>query len=257
MTKKTKTHFVCTDCGTESVKWLGRCPGCNAWGTMAEEVVSSTVTLPSGLTASVPLRLRDIEMTSIERFSTGSAEFDRVLGGGVIPGSLVLVGGDPGIGKSTLLLQTANRVALAGGVVLYVTGEESPQQVRLRATRLGAFCDELLVLAETDLDQIEKHVREQNPILLIIDSIQTVFRQGLSSAPGSAQQVRECTLKLLQIAKDLHIATCIVGHVTKDGTIAGPRRMEPMVDAVLLFEGEPPYPFWHLPGGQKPVWLDK
>ncbi|MCY0876017.1 MAG: DNA repair protein RadA [Firmicutes bacterium] len=236
--KKPKTRFVCSDCGTESVKWLGRCPGCNAWGTMQEEVESSHVALPAGSRISVPLRLQDVEMAQVARFTSGSAEFDRVLGGGIIPGSLILVGGDPGIGKSTLLLQTAHRVALSGATVLYVTGEESPQQVRLRATRLGSFSDQLFVLAETDLDQIEKHVRAQTPILLIIDSIQTMFRQGLPSAPGSAQQVRECTLRLLQIAKDLHIATCIVGHVTKDGTIAGPRLMEHMVDAVLYFEGD-------------------
>lgn len=205
---------------------------------MLEEVETSEVMLPGGQRASAPLRLQDVEMTPVARFGSGSAEFDRVLGGGIIPGSLILVGGDPGIGKSTLLLQTAHRVALSGRTVLYVTGEESPQQVRLRATRLGSFSDQLFVLAETDLDQIEKHVRAQTPILLIIDSIQTMFRQGLPSAPGSAQQVRECTLRLLQIAKDLHIATCIVGHVTKDGTIAGPRLMEHMVDAVLYFEGD-------------------
>ena len=205
---------------------------------MQEVVESADVRLPEGRAASVPMRLQEVEMAPVQRFSSGSGEFDRVLGGGIIPGSLILVGGDPGIGKSTLLLQTAHRVADTGALVLYVTGEESPQQVRLRAERLGSLSDQLLVLAETDLDVIEKHVRARRPILLIIDSIQTVFRQGMPSAPGSAQQVRECTLRLLQIAKDLHIATGIIGHVTKDGTIAGPRLMEHMVDAVLYFEGD-------------------
>ena len=236
--KKPKISFVCNDCGTESPKWFGRCPGCSAWGTMVEETVGATVISVSGVTKSIPLKLQDVEMYEMERFTTGSAEFDRVLGGGVIPGSLFLVGGDPGIGKSTLLLQTAYRIAQSGRAVIYVTGEESPQQIRMRASRLGSLSDQLYVLAETDLEQIERHVIALKPIFLIIDSIQTMFRSGLPSAPGSVQQVRECTLQALHIAKDWQIATCIVGHVTKDGTIAGPRLLEHMVDAVLYFEGD-------------------
>ncbi len=209
---------------------------------MVETAVDEGVSHRSGLsdvrTASSPRLLQEVELTDIARYSTGSEEFDRVLGGGIIPGSLFLVGGDPGIGKSTLLLQTAERVALSGGTVLYVTGEESPQQVKLRAERLTSHGTSLYVLAETDLAQVEKHVQGLKPIFLIIDSIQTMFRSDLPSAPGSPQQVRECTLTLLRMAKDLPVATCIVGHVTKDGAIAGPRLMEHMVDAVLYFEGD-------------------
>lgn len=240
--KKAKTKFVCTECGAESPKWLGRCPGCGAWSGMVEETVAPAHDggQRSGLggDAAEPLLLQDIDMIEVSRFSTGSGEFDRVLGGGVIPGSLFLVGGDPGIGKSTLLLQTAHAVACAGVSVLYVTGEESPQQVRLRAERIGSFTDRLYVLAETDLERIERHVAALAPHFLVIDSIQTMSRGHVSSAPGSPQQVRECTLSFLRMAKERHLATCLVGHVTKDGTIAGPRLMEHMVDAVLYFEGD-------------------
>lgn len=241
--KKPKSKFVCADCGTESPKWLGKCPGCGNWGSMSEELVVSSEmqegALPSMLQKhATPVRLSQVETTEVTRFSTGSAEFDRALGGGVIPGEVFLVGGDPGIGKSTLLLQTAQLVAGAGFVVLYVTGEESIQQVRLRAQRLGAFHDALYVLAETDVDAILQHVLKLEPQFLIVDSIQTMFRSHVPSAPGSAQQVRESTMALLRLAKDRNVATCIVGHVTKDGTIAGPRLMEHMVDAVFYFEGD-------------------
>lgn len=187
---------------------------------------------------SAPQLLQEVEMADTTRYTTGSEEFDRVLGGGVIPGSLFLVGGDPGIGKSTLLLQTAHKIAQSGKTVLYVTGEESPQQVKMRAARLGSESEGLYVLAETDFDQVSRHVTALRPVFLVIDSIQTMFRPDLSSAPGSVQQVRECALLAMRIAKDLAIATCVVGHVTKDGAIAGPRLLEHMVDAVLYFEGD-------------------
>ncbi len=236
--KKEKIHYVCQDCGAESLKWLGRCPSCGNWGTMVEEVVQAQTRVTESSIVREPMLLQDIPLADEPRFSTGSEELDRVLGGGMIPGELFLVGGDPGIGKSTLLLQTAHKVTLSGQTVLYVTGEESLQQVKLRAARLGSVGEQLFILADTDMDQVEKHVRRLHPIFLIVDSIQTMFCPSLPSAPGSVQQVRECTMRLLTMAKDLSVATCIVGHVTKDGAIAGPRLLEHMVDAVLYFEGD-------------------
>ena len=240
--KKGKINYACTECGAESVKWMGRCPACGAWGTMVEQMIAPASSQNSGWSQdgqkNQPQAVPDIEMTEVERFSSGSQELDRVLGGGIIPGALFLVGGDPGIGKSTLLLQTAHKVAEAGRRVLYVTGEESPQQVKMRAARIGTLSDRLFVLSETDLGQLEHHVRAVKPGFLVIDSIQTMFRPELASAPGSPQQVRECTLLLLRLAKSEQIATCIVGHVTKDGSLAGPRLLEHMVDAVLYFEGD-------------------
>ncbi len=237
--KKAKTHFICQECGAVSPKWMGRCPSCANWGTMVEERASHPAASNAGQhDAAQPLLLEEVSLEDTTRYSTGSEEFDRVLGGGVIPGELLLVGGDPGIGKSTLLLQTAHRVSRAGASVLYVTGEESPQQVRLRADRLGAGGGNLYVLAETDWTQIEKNVERLNPIFLIIDSVQTMFHPALPSAPGTVQQVREVALQALRLAKDRQTAICLVGHVTRDGTIAGPRLMEHMVDAVLYFEGD-------------------
>lgn len=183
-------------------------------------------------------RITEIDTVEEKRTHSGYAEFDRVLGGGIVGGSLVLVGGDPGIGKSTLLLQAANAISSNGRKVLYVSGEESAKQIKLRADRLGSLSDNLLILPETDLERIESHIKTHNPDFLIIDSIQTVYRPGLTSAPGSVGQVRECTAFLLRIAKTLNLATFIVGHVTKEGAIAGPRMLEHMVDAVLYFEGE-------------------
>ena len=240
--KKGKINYACTECGAESVKWMGRCPACGAWGTMVEQMIAPASSSGAGWAQdgqkNQPQAVPDIEMTEVERFSSGSQELDRVLGGGIIPGALFLVGGDPGIGKSTLLLQTAHKVAEAGRRVLYVTGEESPQQVKMRAARIGTLSDRLFVLSETDLGQLEHHVKAVKPGFLVIDSIQTMFRPELASAPGSPQQVRECTLLLLRLAKSEQIATCIVGHVTKDGSLAGPRLLEHMVDAVLYFEGD-------------------
>jgi DNA repair protein RadA/Sms len=238
---KVKTKFVCQECGYETVKWTGRCPGCSAWNTMIEEVeaVSKATGHPRIVTGPAKIMaIQEIPAQAESRFSCGLTETNRVLGGGVVPGSLVLLGGDPGIGKSTLLLQISYEIAAAGRRVLYVSGEESANQLRLRAERLGTVHDNLYVLAETDLDASLTLIQQQPPEFLIVDSIQTVYVPGLSSAPGSVSQVRECTSQLLRLAKALHIATFIVGHVTKDGNLAGPRMLEHMVDAVLYFEGD-------------------
>jgi DNA repair protein RadA/Sms len=242
---KYKSKFVCQDCGYESPKWMGKCPGCGQWNSMVEEVASSK-SAPSAHAAlthlqtepSQPSRITEIDVVDELRTHSGYSEFDRVLGGGIVGGSLVLVGGDPGIGKSTLLLQTSHAIAAQGRRVLYVSGEESAKQIKLRADRLGALSENLFILPETDLERIEANIKLVNPQFLIVDSIQTVYRPGLQSAPGSVGQVRECTAFLLRIAKSLGIATFIVGHVTKEGAIAGPRMLEHMVDAVLYFEGE-------------------
>jgi len=222
------------------VKWLGRCGGCGEWNTLVEEVESNTRANTKSISTSVtkPLSILDIPTQSEKRYSTGLVECDRVLGGGMVPGSLVLIGGDPGIGKSTLLLQVAHRLASDGRIVLYVSGEESMTQLKLRAERLGTLNRGLYVLAETDIDLAIRAVEEVSPDFLIVDSIQTVFSSALSAAPGSVSQVRECTGVLLRLAKSRNIATFIVGHVTKDGNLAGPRLLEHIVDAVLYFEGE-------------------
>ncbi|MBL0389443.1 DNA repair protein RadA [Tumebacillus sp. ITR2] len=242
---KYKSKFVCQDCGYESPKWMGKCPGCGQWNRMVEEVATPAATAPSHAALqhlqSEPAqvtRITEIDIVEEARTHSGYGEFDRVLGGGIVGGSLVLVGGDPGIGKSTLLLQTSNAIAMQGRRVLYVSGEESAKQIKLRADRLGSLSENLLILPETDLERVESHIKLHTPDFLIIDSIQTVYRPGLQSAPGSVGQVRECTAFLLRIAKTLNLATFIVGHVTKEGAIAGPRMLEHMVDAVLYFEGE-------------------
>jgi DNA repair protein RadA/Sms len=242
MSKK-KTTFFCQECGYESVKWLGRCPGCGVWNTMVEETVqpdrNSKTGLALGLSsgqAAVPISEVDIE--EWPRFQTGSEELDRVLGSGVIPGSMVLIVGDPGVGKSSLTLKVCAHLAKEQGTVLYVTGEESPQQVKMRASRIGAMHDRLFVLSETNLEIIEQQTLKLKPALLVIDSIQTVFRPDIQSAPGSVSQVRESAVQLLKLAKSNSIATFIVGHVTKDGSLAGPRVLEHIVDTVLYFEGD-------------------
>jgi DNA repair protein RadA/Sms len=239
---KYKSKFVCQECGYESPKWMGKCPGCGSWNRMTEEVVApvtvhSQSRIPLAEAARVSV-IADIDTSLEPRVKTGLAEMDRVLGGGIVPGSLVLVGGDPGIGKSTLLLQVSHAVAEQGLTVLYVSGEESAKQIKLRADRLGTLSARLYILPETDLERLEEIIKQVMPQFLIIDSIQTVYRPTLGSAPGSVSQVRECTAYLLRIAKTLNIATFIVGHVTKEGMIAGPRMLEHMVDAVLYFEGE-------------------
>lgn len=243
MPKKRKVVYVCQECGYEAMKWLGKCPGCGAWNSMVEEVAASGRTENSGLRlglsdAQKPKPIAEVEVEDLPRFSTGSPELDRVLGGGVIPGSMVLVVGDPGVGKSSLTLRVCANTAREGKTVLYVTGEESTRQVRMRADRLRALADKLFVASETDLEVIEKHVENVKPELLVIDSIQTVFRPDVQSAPGSVSQVRECSVELLRIAKSNGIAVFVIGHVTKEGNLAGPRVLEHIVDTVLYFEGE-------------------
>jgi DNA repair protein RadA/Sms len=241
---KQKTIYSCQQCGLQSPKWLGRCPDCQAWGGLVEE----SVTIAKGgkpvvsAAGSAPQRLVEVSVVGEQRLCSGFGEFDRVLGGGTVPGSLTLIGGDPGIGKSTLLLQAAEHWG-ALGPVLYVTAEESTRQVKLRAERLGIGTTELFLLAENALETILERVREVRPTFLVIDSIQTVFTLALESAPGSVSQVRECAGRLMQLAKGEGVATFLVGHVTKDGAIAGPRMLEHMVDTVLYFEGDAGHPY--------------
>jgi len=237
-TKKNKTQFFCQNCGHQSPKWLGRCPSCGDWNQFAEEVVNLAATVSgAGLQFhEETLPITEIVADERERITTGIEEMDRVLGGGLVGGSAVLVGGDPGIGKTTLLLQGFHKLASRGLKVLYVTGEESARQIKLRAVRIGAASPNLLVLVEIDLDNILKQVAELNPQVVVIDSIQTVYTTNLSSAPGSVGQVRESSGRLILQAKKLNIPFFLVGHVTKDGSIAGPKVLEHMVDTVLYFE---------------------
>lgn len=239
---KLKVKFLCSECGYESPKWYGKCPGCGNWNTMNEEVekVVKTKGISHGIAQSKekPLSIINIESGKEPRIQTGIGELNRVLGGGVVPGSLILVGGDPGIGKSTLLLQTSHEMAATGRKVLYISGEESARQTKLRAERLGALSPELYVLCESSMDHIEEAIDQLQPDFLVIDSIQTVYIPDVASAPGSVSQVRECTARFMRIAKGQGIATVLVGHVTKEGAIAGPRLLEHMVDCVLYFEGE-------------------
>ena len=232
---KQKTVFVCNECGNESGKWLGKCPACGAWNSMTEERVQTTTRKNDAYIKSEPLKLSDIELTEEERFTTGISEFDRVLGGGIVRGSLVLVGGDPGIGKSTLLTQMCQT---SKGPILYVSGEESQKQIKIRAERLGINNPGLMLLAETNMEAILGVAQSKNPAIMIVDSVQTVYMPELTSAPGSVSQVREVTINLMRFAKERGVAIFLVGHVTKEGTIAGPRVLEHMVDCVLYFEGE-------------------
>ena len=235
---KNKTVFVCKECGNESSKWVGKCPACNSWNSMIEEIVSKTSSSGKFVKSASPVVITDISTSEGEREPSGSDELDRVLGGGIVRGSLVLCGGEPGIGKSTLLLQIAQSLSNSGKKVLYVSGEESDKQIKLRADRLGALSQNLLVLNETDLSVVLGAVENIKPDYVIADSIQTLYSDELSSAPGSVGQVRECTMKFMETAKKLSITFFIVGHVTKEGAIAGPRVLEHMVDCVLYFEGE-------------------
>ena len=240
---KKKTMFVCQQCGYNAPKWLGRCPGCGQWNTMVEEVIqqekdSRQQGLNLGLSdKSRPVPITQVRVEDLPRITSGSGELDRVLGGGIIPGSMVLIVGDPGIGKSSLNLKVCSNLAEAGKSVLYVTGEESTRQVRMRADRLNAVSEKLMIASETNLEVIEKHILDIKPSLLVIDSIQTIFRPDVQSAPGSVSQVRECAVELLRIAKTNGISVLVIGHVTKDGTLAGPRVLEHIVDTVLYFEG--------------------
>ncbi len=230
-----RVQYVCQSCGYRAPRWLGRCPSCEAWNSMVEEV--EVPRKPAPRTAN-PVPLPEVLPLPEQRWPTGMAELDRVLGCGFVPGSLVLVGGDPGIGKSTLALQAAHRLAEAGKAVLYVAGEESPQQTRMRAERVGALSRDVWVVAETDLDAVLAAARKLRPALLVVDSIQTVYRPDVPSAPGSVGQVRECAAALLQLAKSEGVAVLLVGHVTKEGMLAGPKVLEHLVDTVLYFEGE-------------------
>lgn len=236
---KAKTIFVCNECGYESAKWMGKCPACNSWNTFFEEKLSTKV--ESGKREKkiqeAPKPLNSFVGQDAQRTSTGYTELDRVLGGGLVKGSLVLVGGEPGIGKSTLILQLCDKVK-GEGKVLYVSGEESAEQIKLRADRLNIKNDDILFLGETDIDIIDQNIEELNPKLVIIDSMQTMYSEDISSAPGSVSQVREITSRIMKICKSRKITTIIIGHVTKDGNIAGPRVLEHMVDTVLYIEGE-------------------
>ena len=255
--KAKTTIFFCSECGYESAKWTGQCPACRAWNTMVEglaEPVSKAKAPRGGLTCAepagglagrnrafqevTPKSLSEIELENEDRADTGFGELNRVLGGGAVKGSLVLVGGDPGIGKSTILLQVCRNLAERGQKVLYISGEESLKQIKLRASRIGQMKESLCFLCETNLEVIQAVVKRTSPDTVVIDSIQTMFMEDVSSAPGSVSQVRECTNALLQIAKGLGITIFIVGHVTKEGVVAGPRVLEHMVDTVLYFEGD-------------------
>ena len=239
---KNKMVFFCRECGYESAKWMGQCPGCKSWNTFTEEPVAMK---PSGRVNALkadgkaePVKLSQVSVDEKDRISTNMEELDRVLGGGIVPGSLILVGGDPGIGKSTLLLQVCRNLSDKAMDVLYISGEESLRQIKMRANRLGEFGDRLSLLCEINLEVIEEIIRKLQPKVVVIDSIQTMYSEEVKAAPGSVSQVRESTAVLLQQAKGLGITIFIVGHVTKEGTVAGPRVLEHMVDTVLYFEGD-------------------
>ncbi len=238
---KSKSVFVCSDCGYETGKWVGRCPSCGEWNTLSEVIKSESSSRSSGMTAAVsaakPAKLSEINTADDPRWFTGMSELDRVLGGGIVKGSLVLLGGDPGIGKSTLLLQICEHLGRQMQI-LYVSGEESARQLKLRAIRLGVNSENLLVLTETDCESVIETIRQVSPDLVIIDSIQTMSLRDITSSPGSVVQVRECTNAFLHVAKGLEIPVFLVGHVNKDGAIAGPKVLEHIVDAVLYFEGD-------------------
>lgn len=239
MAKGKSSVFFCQSCGYESTKWMGQCPACKKWNTMVEKVIDKKITVThKQITELQVSKLNDVQSSSEERLDTHIKELNRVLGGGIVPGSLVLVGGDPGIGKSTLLLQTCRSLSDQHTSVLYISGEESLQQIKMRADRIGTFSDDMMLLCETNLDLIQGVIEERRPQVVVVDSIQTMFRENVNSAPGSVSQVREATSVLMRLAKERGIAIFVVGHVTKEGTVAGPRVLEHMVDTVLYFEGD-------------------
>ncbi len=245
MAKGKSSVFFCQNCGYESSKWMGQCPGCREWNSFVEETVAKTphmgvASAPSGRRGqkNTPSILSEIKIREEDKLSTGMGELDRVLGGGIVQGSLTLVGGDPGIGKSTLLLQVCRNLSSDGHKILYISGEESLAQIKMRADRIGEFSGNMLLLCETNLDEIAEVIRQNKPEAVVIDSIQTMYNESVSAAPGSVSQVRESTGILLQLAKGLGVSVMIVGHVTKEGTVAGPRVLEHMVDTVLYFEGD-------------------
>lgn len=243
MAKGKTTVYFCQNCGHESGKWMGQCPGCHEWNTFVEEIVDKKNAAKAGMQrqgsgAAKPVPLSAIETAQEKRTTTGIGELDRVLGGGIVSGSLVLVGGDPGIGKSTLLLQVCQNLSAQDIRVLYISGEESLRQIKIRAERIGSFGESLTLLCETNLDTVRAIIDREKPEIVVIDSIQTMYREEVASAPGSVSQVRESTGVLMQIAKGMGISVFIVGHVTKEGVVAGPRVLEHMVDTVLYFEGD-------------------
>ncbi len=235
---KTKSVFVCQSCGTESSKWIGKCNSCGEWNTYVEQLIHKSPTKRFEAEPgrkSVPEKITEVQSDRIQRYDTGNNEFNRVLGGGLVPGSMVLIGGEPGIGKSTLALQIALNFK---ATVLYVSGEESPQQIRMRAERLGNLNENTLVLSETSLQAIISHISQVSPALVIIDSIQTLFSEDIESTPGSVSQVRECAAQLLRVAKQTGVPIVLIGHITKEGSLAGPKILEHIVDTVLQFEGD-------------------
>ena len=241
MAKAKSTAFFCQNCGYESAKWQGQCPACHEWNTFTEEPVAKitgSAAVKKAASEIRPVRLSEIQTDESQRISSGMEELDRVLGGGIVAGSLMLVGGDPGIGKSTLLLQVCHNLTGTGHKVLYVSGEESVQQIKLRAKRIGDFKDDLMLLCETNLELVRSVIETIRPEIVVIDSIQTMYHEAVSAAPGSVSQVREATNVLMQIAKGMGISIFLVGHVTKEGVVAGPRVLEHMVDTVLYFEGD-------------------
>ena len=245
MGKNSSMVFFCTECGYESAKWMGQCPSCKSWNTFSEEPkerVSKNKKYSQidgvGVKRNEPIPLRTVNLEESSRISTEMPELDRVLGGGIVPGSLTLVGGDPGIGKSTLLLQVCKKISDKGCKVLYVSGEESLKQIKIRGDRIGQFDENLLLLCETNLQNVSEQIKKCAPSVVIIDSIQTMYNEEVDAAPGSVSQVRESTGVLLQLAKGIGVSIFVVGHVTKEGTVAGPRMLEHMVDTVLYFEGD-------------------
>ncbi|RXQ92918.1 DNA repair protein RadA [Ancylomarina salipaludis] len=240
MPPKTKTAFFCQNCGVESPKWVGKCPSCGEWNTFVEEVIVKTnnkqTVGSNGQTPNKPQKISDIETSEEKRYDTQNNELNRVLGGGLVPGSMVLIGGEPGIGKSTLALQIA--LNLKNHTTLYISGEESAQQIKLRGNRLNSDNDRCLIVSETSMENIFSHIKNTKPDILVIDSIQTLGTQVVESAPGSVSQIRECTAQLLRFAKESSVPVLLIGHITKDGNLAGPKILEHIVDTVLQFEGD-------------------
>jgi len=240
MPPKTKTAFFCQNCGVESSKWVGKCPSCGEWNTFVEEVIVKTNNKQSigsnGQTPNKPMKISEIVTSEERRYNTQNGELNRVLGGGLVPGSMVLIGGEPGIGKSTLALQIA--LNLKNFTTLYISGEESAQQIKLRGNRINSDNDRCLIVSETSMENIFSHIKNTNPDILVIDSIQTLGTQNIDSAPGSVSQIRECTAQLLHFAKESSVAVLLIGHITKDGNLAGPKILEHIVDTVLQFEGD-------------------
>ena len=241
MASKTKTIYICSECGFESAKWYGKCPGCGQWNSMNEEIQETKAdkrgSMIIGRNRAIPVSINKISTEDELRYHTGLSELDRVLGGGIVKGSLILISGEPGIGKSTILLQICEYLG-ASLKILYVSGEESSRQIKLRASRLGVECENLYILTETDIQCIIEQMRINKPDIVMIDSIQTMNFNELNSSPGSVTQVRECTNAVMRASKALEIPTILVGHVNKDGAIAGPKVLEHIVDAVLYFEGD-------------------